>query len=175
MATVYDDNKGNVSFTFSILNQVPKQGLINDGPVGMNSNLGLVRVLFRIALDDQPWLDADIMVFVEAISSWISSAEDLMKQGKKGDRTGFDHMMCPHLTLNLYRNEWASHHQESDDSVVEDQVYVNYEFFAGLASNYLVPSGGVWEMVPGMYMELEPVQLAEFLKELRGELQEATA
>ncbi len=175
MATIYDDNEGNVSFTLSILNQVPKQGLINDGPVGMNSNLGLVRALFRIALDDQPWLDADIMVFIQALNSWISSAEYLMKQGHKGERTGFDHMMCPHLILNIYRDEWVSHHQEPDGSMVEDQAYVNFELFAGLASNYLVPKGGDWGIAPGMYMELQPKQLADFLKELRSELEEATA
>ena len=173
MANICDDNTGSVSFTLTVLGQVPRQGLIDDGPVGMNSNLGLVRLLFRIALDDQPWLDADVMVFTDALSSWIGSAERLTRQGAGKERTGFDNQACPHLILNLQRNEWVSY--EAREGEEKEIHHVNYEFFAGLASQYLLQKGGSWEMAPGMWMELEPVQLTNFLAELRAELDEVTA
>jgi hypothetical protein len=170
MANISDDDTGSVSFTLTVLSQAPKQGLIDDGPVGMNSNLGLVKLIFRIALDDQPWLDADIMVFTEALYSWISSAERLVQQGAKGDRTGFDNQICPHLRLDLWRNEWVTYEGE------EKEVHnVNYDFFAGLASQYLLQKGGDWGMAPGMWMELMPIQLTNFLAELRTELDEVAA
>jgi hypothetical protein len=46
MAIIIDDDDV-VQFTLYILEELPRKGFVDDGPVGLNSDGGLVKVLFQ--------------------------------------------------------------------------------------------------------------------------------
>ena len=41
-------------FTLKVLDRLPRQGFVDDGPVGMNSDLGMLRLRFTQTLGDRP-------------------------------------------------------------------------------------------------------------------------
>jgi hypothetical protein len=51
MATLETDD-GRLAFTLQVAGALPHRGLVDDGPVGMNSNLGLLRLRFQSSLFD---------------------------------------------------------------------------------------------------------------------------
>ena len=99
------------------------------------------------------------MAFEESLRMWINSVERLVAEGKNHSATGFDNQICPHLRLNIQRQEWVSY--SSIEGEKKENRYVFYEF-AGLASTYLLGSGGEWDAAPGMWIEVDGEILLRF-------------
>ena len=155
-------------FTLNVLSELSRQGFVSDGPVGMNSELGMVRLLFHQTLDDRVWLDTEIMVFTEALYSWINSVERIVLEGSKNSYTGFDNLACPHLLLNVRRRELTTYKSQGKEP--QETQIASYEFFAGLASTYLLGKGGDWDAGLGLWLELDGDALLAFVRALQAEL-----
>ncbi len=161
----------NLTFTLEVLAELPHQGFINDGPVGMNSDLGLLRLLFQQTLGNEEWLTDEIVVFTDSLRSWIISVEEMILHGKGHMVTGFDNMACPHLLLNVQRREWS--YTDSTGETAVQVTRANYEFFAGLSAAYLRDSD-FWHSGPGFWLEPDGAELLAFVQALRQEV-DATA
>jgi len=145
----------NLEFTLQVLDRVPEQGLVDDGPIGMNSDMGLVQLAFRQTLGDQAWIDKEIMVVADTLLIWVNSVEEMVEEGKH-QHSGWDSLATPHCLLYVCRQGSA------------------YNFFAGLSAGYLTDSGGDWEANVGSFWMVDGETLLRFAHALRAELDAVT-
>jgi hypothetical protein len=167
MAVIIDEDAA-VQFTLNILEELPRSGFVDDGPVGLNSDGGLVKVLFQQTMGDETWLEAEILLLIESVEWWIQSVETLVADKPGNFSIGFDNMACPHLLLNVYKREWQYTPLDSDKPVTQ----AAYELFAGLSSMYMRGAGS-WEVGPGILFNPTGEQLLAFAQQLRVELEAA--
>jgi hypothetical protein len=168
MAVMIDDDAV-VQFTLNILEKLPRAGFVDDGPVGLNSDGGLVKVLFQQTMGDETWLEAEILLLIESVEWWIQSVEKLVTEKRGDSSTGFDNLACPHLLLNVYKREWQYTPLDSDQPVTR----AAYELFAGLSSMYMRGAGS-WEVGPGILFNPTAEQLLTFAQQLQAELEAVT-
>lgn len=167
MAIIIDEDDV-VRFTLTILEELPRAGLVNDGQIMMSSGGGLVNVLFQQTMNDQVWLKAEITLLIESVNRWIEGVERLVAESPGGSSIGFDNMACPHLLLNVYKREWQYTPLNSDKPVTQ----AAYELFAGLSSMHML-NVGTWEVGPGILFNPTGEQLLAFAQQLRVELEAA--
>jgi hypothetical protein len=149
-------------FTLQVLEELPHEGFVADRMVGMNSDLGIVRLLFQQTLGDHTWLSIEIMVFTSALRRWLDAVEHMLLDGDPSE-VDFDNLVCPHVLLNARRREWPI-----PDS---DRKHVRYEFFAGLNTGYLLDAlAGEWGTGPGVWLAPQGETLLAFAQALRQEL-----
>jgi len=160
---------GKSVFILKVISESPRRGMISDGRVDMNSNLGMVRLAFIQTVGDLTYQDHEIFAFTDVLHSWARRVEDIVTRGKNGDTASIDHTVCPHLVLNLTRSDWSYSSQAGDGSEIRVPV-IDYAFFSGLSAAYLIDGESDWGSGPGMLLQPEGEDLLEFARALRAEL-----